>query len=565
MFEYQKTAYMREGPSISEADLDRWRRAYAEGKCEPSAAGIFVPFDTGLVLYQPLVDELTKTYGRNLQRFAVGLPAFVMHEFGTGAVSRADAERWGVRFGSDSVGGRRRLNSVESAFEALRKVDLARRLPSKSEGDAHAFEMNLAPVPSRSGRLNSRFPYTADQRKKLDQPHAAIPREYFTDGGLRGVDDSTFLLLILLQCLTDMESYGGADPAHIVVRRKRLKVSRSVRDLLGLRPIQVLERLKCLEDLGYVGFVPTQLHDVLLPSAEMTASWLNSSADALDFVIRPLHQWMPKQTRDWDEPAGTGCSDLGLVAGEITPASVVFTIPKFVTNPRYSDSDKAVNDRIAMALRASVRKQVGGTVRAERAKLDYEVGGPGVALLHAVKSLSDVLVHAKVVRNDSWGEVPEVTITRTDDDGHVSINVKAEPKWESARLDVYGPIPEWRPPAPRGEQPMTKTWPSYAFYRRSLKQAAKSVPDLCAALKRMSLDQCTLDVEVACKRRCDLDDVALVVVDIVTAMLGKDAIPADKVLRQIRLRHTNGPDQVVVTIRNTFVTSRNRNSDISSG
>lgn|GEM_PF-2954953 len=119
---------------MSDGDIERWRQAHARGGSEPSNVEVFVPFDTSLVLYQPLVDELTKSYGRNLQRLAVGLPAFVMQASGTGKVSLAEIEGWEARIGPSPACGRRALKTVGRAFDALDRVDLARCISSESSG-----------------------------------------------------------------------------------------------------------------------------------------------------------------------------------------------------------------------------------------------------------------------------------------------------------------------------------------------------------------------------------------------------------------------------------------------
>ena len=552
---------------IDEALLASWAERYMADRAVPRKDKPFASIETSLVL-EPLLATSLKPDAR---RMRICLPSLGKGKaFGRFEVSGADLERWGVwSKRTDFVkysdwyplvrylAGKELLEDLGAWLEQDEFTDPRERRPRVPRR-----QVRLRELPLLTNRRRPATKYRSNETLREGVGTFVVPKGLFVDDRLSQLSIIEFMTLMTVYALTDMATFGGADPAHIRVEEGCFECSEVVWLSVPAAPHEVLAAALSLEQSGFLRFVPVELSRVLLPSAWPTYEVRREDASSSSFVLRPTtlnsKHAAPLSEKSLEEPLG-GPEISVRVDGE-WPLKLVATIPSAVPQvPQYSRESYAsvVADRAVQNFKMRLTQALEDS-RFHSSDISMGIADAGrrVGLVHVAKATLDAMRDANTISGDSMYVVNTLDVRRVPvgKRGLPHLEVKVTPLEEAGEFSrrLYIEALEWRPPARRGPAFLTG-WPSYSAYIEALHNAADSVREVAIDTERMSAEPLELDVYVSAPSgyRYDPDNVALFACDLLTVILSSRGMirPVDWLVDRVVISHGEGEHSVTLEIR----------------
>lgn len=547
--------------------LEDWCQRHVRGGATPSVERLFASIETSLVLEPLIAESLTPS----ARRARICLPSLGRGKaFGRFEVGAVDLERWGVwNRSSEFV----RFADWYPLIRYLAEKQLLEDYGEWREEDEYVDPRVRKPfVPRRQVRLRG-LPLATNRRSAATKRRSnetlsegvgtfVVPKSLFMDDRLSRLSPTEFITLMAVYALTDMEAFGGADPAHIGVIDGRFGVSLLV-SLSVARPDDVLTAAKSLEQQGFLRFVPVKVSSVCLPSALPTIEVVRESESSSSFVLRPTVVYSKKAkpvvvTKELDQSMG---GPAVLVTVESAwPLRVVASVKDALPQvPQYSQESFAavVSDRAVQNYKMRVAQALHDCgFHCSDISLGLADDGLMVGLVHAAKATLDAMRSAKTITGDSMYVVNRLDVRRVPvtKRGLPHVEVDVTPVDKSGRFSrrLYIDALEWRPPARRGPSFLTG-WPSYAAYIDAIERASASVGDLVLNVQCLCDQPVEMSVYVSAPSGCrfDPDNVALFACDLLTVMLTRRGLtcPVDRFVDRVIVTHGEGEHSVALEIR----------------
>lgn len=532
----------------------KWVELHRQTGSHIERGGRFASLETALLFDH----ELSRRLHPETRKFAICLSSRLQGRSSRIEASEADIARWGIDAGATVPEGPKIYRQPWGVLIAQLEQEGIVEDPHSRPKAKREIYLRLASVRTnrRQGKPLER---PTEILKAEGIPTAVVPSRYF-DGpivGELGIDE--FFVLMCLHALTDIDAWGGADPAHMRVEGGAMVVSRDLQAVLGLGAAEVFPAVLALEERDLVRFTPVVWREIKLPSAAPAYEWLgdDASEEADCFVVRPTvvpgkAERTPKDRRDWHE------DDVPTFAVEVTSndvSNVAVTVGELVSVPQYESGSGVSGDRIAASAKSQIRKAL-PDLGLTKVSISLEVWNDSPqALVHVYKVVSDALKET-IITDDSNFVVENTEVLRgaPDDDGRPYVRVQAtRPNDDSIEFNrkIYVRPAEWRPNSQRRISLLT-AWVSYNDYIRSLQQTVDGMPAPMLDVGALESEEYELHVHVQApqNRRFDPDNVALFGCDLLTLWLeGRGGPgPVDSLVQRILITHGEGSPSVTLEL-----------------
>lgn len=549
---------------VSEALIAQWRERFEADGSQVQLDPLFASVETALVLDPGVASNLSHL----LRRTRICLPVLGGgKEYQFFEVKGSDLQGWGV------FEPKGEFVQVADWYPVIRGLESAGLLKDKgrwSERD-ETRDPRLPEIPPRRQVRLLPVPLETDRRRGKPQERSnatlregiatfKVPAGVFSGTRLAELGPVDFMTLMAIYAVTDMGTYGGADPSHFRVEDDCFFVSDIVTRSVPAPAAEVAVSVALLEELGFVRLVPAALQPIRLPSARPTFEVVDGDCDQSALVICPCilsrgdGTRLEGAVRDPEEHGAPIVVDLRSEWPLRLAVSMKTDLPEI---PQYGSEahGSLFSDRAVQSLKMRVARAI-PDVRLHRShiQLGFADDERRLGLVHLAKATIDAMRGSKTITGDSKYVVEQLDIrredTRKDRGAHISIGVHDLDVDVRFSRRLYVGALEWRPPARRGPSHLSAPWTTYSAYIEALEDAVSTLPNDVAPLSQVPLEL-VVNVSAPSDRRFDPDNVALFGCDLLTLVLNRrePTIPVDQLVDRVLVTHQEGEPSVTLEIR----------------